>query len=72
VLAPVAAQLTKDVNALLAWWPTQQIPLSDVGLRTHEILENALQFQLSGNDDYGSGTTLAHHARKHPGNARPA
>ena len=30
-----------------------------MGLRTHEILENALQFQLSGHDDYGSGTTLA-------------
>jgi iron uptake system component EfeO len=58
-LAPVAAALDKNVNALLAWWPTQQIPLSDVGLRTHEILENALEFQLSGNDDYGSGTTLA-------------
>ena len=49
----------KDVNALLAWWPTQQIPLSDLGLRTHEILENALEFQLTGHDDYGSGTTLA-------------
>jgi len=58
-LKPVAATLLKDVNALLAWWPTQQIPLIDVGLRTHEILENALQFQLSGHDDYGSGTTLA-------------
>ena len=59
VLAPVAATLAKDVNALLAWWPTQQIALSDVGLRTHEILENALEFQLTGHDDYGSGTTLA-------------
>jgi iron uptake system EfeUOB component EfeO/EfeM len=59
VLTPVAATLAKDVNALLAWWPTQQIPLSDVGLRTHEILENALEFQLTGHDDYGSGTTLA-------------
>jgi iron uptake system component EfeO len=58
-LAPVAAALDKSTKALLAWWPTQQIPLSDVGLRTHEILENALEFQLSGNDDYGSGTTLA-------------
>jgi iron uptake system EfeUOB component EfeO/EfeM len=58
-LAPVAATLAKDVNALLAWWPTQQVPLSDVGLRTHEILENALEFQLTGHDDYGSGTTLA-------------
>jgi iron uptake system component EfeO len=58
-LTPVAAALDKNVTALLAWWPKQQIPLSDVGLRTHEILENALQFQLTGNDDYGSGTTLA-------------
>lgn len=58
-LMPVAATLDKNVKALLAWWPKQQIPLSDVGLRTHEVLENALQFQLTGNDDYGSGTTLA-------------
>ncbi len=58
-LTPVAAALDKNVTALLAWWPKQQIPLSDVGLRTHEVLENALQFQLTGNDDYGSGTTLA-------------
>jgi hypothetical protein len=58
-LTPVAATLEANVKALLAWWPKQQIPLSDVGLRTHEILENALQFQLTGNDDYGSGTTLA-------------
>ena len=36
-----------------------EIALLDVGLRTHEILENALQFQLTGHDDYGSGTTLA-------------
>src|SRR6185437_5726940 len=58
-LTPVAATLDKNVKALLAWWPKQQIPLSDVGLRTHAILEHALQFQLTGNDDYGSGTTLA-------------
>jgi len=58
-LTPVAATLEANVKALLAWWPKQQIPLADVGLRTHEILENALQFQLTGNDDYGSGTTLA-------------
>ena len=58
-LTPVAAMLEANVRALLAWWPKQQIPLADVGLRTHEILENALQFQLTGSDDYGSGTTLA-------------
>jgi iron uptake system component EfeO len=58
-LRPVADALTSDVSALLAGWPHQEIELIDVGLRTHEILENALQFQLNGHDDYGSGTTLA-------------
>src|SRR5215469_5343528 len=58
-LKPVASKLKSDVSALLASWPHQEIELIDVGLRTHEILENALQFQLSGHDDYGSGTTLA-------------
>jgi high-affinity iron transporter len=58
-LVPVADTLKHDVDALLAWWPTQEITLLNVGLRTHEILENALEFQLTGHDDYGSGTTLA-------------
>jgi iron uptake system component EfeO len=58
-LTSVANTLNTDVRRLLAWWPTQQIPLIDIGLRTHEILENALEFQLTGHDDYGSGTTLA-------------
>jgi iron uptake system component EfeO len=58
-LKPVAAKLTSDVKGLRATWPQQQVQILDLGLRTHEILENALQFQLSGHDDYGSGTTLA-------------
>ncbi len=58
-LTSVADTLNTNVHQLLAWWPGQQIPLVDVGLRTHEILENALEFQLTGHDDYGSGTTLA-------------
>jgi iron uptake system component EfeO len=58
-LTAVADTLNTDVRQLLAWWPTQQIPLLDIGLRTHEIMENALEFQLTGHDDYGSGTTLA-------------
>ncbi len=58
-LTPVAATLNTDAHQLLAWWPSQQVPLVDIGLRTHEILENALEYQLSGHDDYGSGTTLA-------------
>ncbi len=47
------------MNGLRATWSRQQIQVIDLGLRTHEILENALQFQLTGHDDYGSGTTLA-------------
>ena len=58
-LAAVAATLDTDVKALAAWWPSQQISLIDLGRRAHEVLENALQFQLTGHDDYGSGTTLA-------------
>ncbi len=45
--------------ALRQAFPAMEIDLLDVGLRTHEILENALQFQLTGHDDYGSGSTLA-------------
>jgi iron uptake system component EfeO len=59
VLKPVSAKLRADVAALLSSWPSQEIQLIDIGLRTHEILENALQYQLTGHDDYGSGTTLA-------------
>lgn len=58
-LTAVADTLNSDVHQLLAWWPGQEVPLIDIGLRTHEILENALEFQLTGHDDYGSGTTLA-------------
>jgi len=58
-LTPYASKLAADVKSLLAAWPTMEIPLIDIGLRTHEILENALEFQLTGHDDYGSGTTLA-------------
>jgi iron uptake system EfeUOB component EfeO/EfeM len=58
-LTPVAQTLDQDVHALLAWWPSQEISLIDLGRRAHEVLENALEFQLTGHDDYGSGTTLA-------------
>jgi iron uptake system component EfeO len=58
-LAGPAAALLANVLALQAAWPGMEQDLLDLGLRTHEILENALQFQLSGHDDYGSGTTLA-------------
>jgi iron uptake system component EfeO len=58
-LTPVATRLDDDVLALSAAFKNMEIDLLDMGLRTHEILENALEFQLTGHDDYGSGTTLA-------------
>jgi iron uptake system EfeUOB component EfeO/EfeM len=58
-LTGVADTLAQDVRALRAAWPGMEIDLLDIGLRTHEILENALEFQLTGHDDYGSGSTLA-------------
>jgi iron uptake system EfeUOB component EfeO/EfeM len=58
-LKPVAQTLDQDVKALVAWWPSQEISLIDLGRRAHEVIENALEFQLTGHDDYGSGTTLA-------------
>jgi len=57
-LRPYTEGLASAVAALLKSWPQTEIPLIDIGLRTHEILENALEFQLTGHDDYGSGTTL--------------
>jgi iron uptake system component EfeO len=58
-LVPVANTLSSDVDRLAAWWRTQEVPLADLGRRAHEVIENALEFQLTSRDDYGSGTTLA-------------
>jgi iron uptake system EfeUOB component EfeO/EfeM len=58
-LAPIADRLRGDVAALIADFPSEDVDPFDLPLRAHEILENALQFQVGGADDYGSGTTLA-------------
>jgi high-affinity iron transporter len=58
-LAPVAARLDDDVHALVAAFPDQFTDVRDVPLRAHEILENTLQFQLTGDADQGSHTVLA-------------
>lgn len=54
-----AATLDKAVKALKAQWSTQQMDPANMGLRAHEIIENAEQFELTGRTDYGSGTNLA-------------
>jgi iron uptake system EfeUOB component EfeO/EfeM len=56
---PLTENLVSTVNGLIADFPSEEIDPGDLPLRTHEILENALEFQLSGIADYGSGTTLA-------------
>jgi iron uptake system component EfeO len=62
-LVPLARQLVANVNGLSTGWPgmemTPSLTVSDLALRTHEVLENATRFQLSGQDDFGSGTTMA-------------
>jgi iron uptake system component EfeO len=57
--APYASGLADDVAGLRTWFAGQEITPLDMGVRAHEILENALQFELTGADDAGSGTTLA-------------
>jgi iron uptake system component EfeO len=54
-----AARLAKAVHELRDGWPDQRMDPADVGLRAHEILENTVQFELTGRTDYGSGTNLA-------------
>ncbi|MEC3981950.1 EfeM/EfeO family lipoprotein [Amycolatopsis sp. H20-H5] len=58
-LTAVAAQIDTDARKLRDSFGGSQIDGNDLGLRAHEIMENALQFELTGRTDYGSGTTLA-------------
>jgi high-affinity iron transporter len=44
---------------LVAAFPEQATPINDLSLRAHEILENTLQFELTGETDQGSHTGLA-------------
>ncbi|TDU02958.1 iron uptake system component EfeO [Streptomyces sp. 846.5] len=58
-LRPFGGELVKDVQDMIADFPSADTDPADLPLRSHEILENALQFQLTGDSDYGSGTALA-------------
>ncbi|UOX89016.1 EfeM/EfeO family lipoprotein [Amycolatopsis sp. FBCC-B4732] len=58
-LAAVADRLDTDAHALRTSFGDSQVDGNDLGLRAHEIMENTLQFELTGRTDYGSGTTLA-------------
>jgi high-affinity iron transporter len=58
-LVAVVARLDDDVRGLQAAFPHQLMLNTDLPLRAHEILENALQFELTGETDQGSNTNLA-------------
>jgi iron uptake system component EfeO len=58
-LAAVADRLDADVRELRTSFPGQRIDPNDLGLRAHEIMENTLEFELTGRTDYGSGTSIA-------------
>ncbi|MFF0162215.1 iron uptake transporter permease EfeU [Streptomyces sp. NPDC005263] len=54
-----AQQLAVDAAGLQKAFPHQDFDPGDLPLRAHEILENTLQFELTGDTDEGSGSTLA-------------
>ncbi|MEU0967384.1 EfeM/EfeO family lipoprotein [Streptomyces sp. NPDC005917] len=54
-----AAGLVKAVTALRDDWAQTRMDPAQLGLRAHEILENTVQFELTGRTDYGSGSNLA-------------
>jgi high-affinity iron transporter len=62
-LTEAASQLAVNVRVLWTSWLGIELPttqaVGDLAPRTHEILEDAMQNQLSGRDDSGSGATLA-------------
>ncbi|MFF7355811.1 EfeM/EfeO family lipoprotein [Streptomyces filipinensis] len=56
--APAAA-LVKALTGLRDGWSQTRMDPAQLGLRAHEILENTVQFELTGRTDYGSGSNLA-------------
>ncbi len=58
---PVATadRLDADVHRLQSSFPTLDTDPTDLALRAHEILENTLQLELTGQTDQGSGSNLA-------------
>ncbi|MCX5537441.1 EfeM/EfeO family lipoprotein [Streptomyces sp. NBC_00006] len=54
-----AAALLKAVTALHEDWAQARMDPAQLGLRAHEILENTVQFELTGRTDFGSGSNLA-------------
>jgi iron uptake system EfeUOB component EfeO/EfeM len=58
-LGSLAGQLSGDVAGLRHDFDTERTDPNDLPLRSHEILENTLQFELTGNEDQGAHAELA-------------
>ncbi len=58
-IVPAVEALRRNVAVLSAKLPTFTFDPKVVPLRAQEILEDAARFELTGQDDYGSGTSLA-------------
>jgi len=58
-LAKVAGRLATDVAGLRKDFDGERTDPNDLPLRAHEILENTLQFALTGDADQGAGAGLA-------------
>jgi iron uptake system component EfeO len=56
---PYTQRLVADADALAASNTLDRIDPLDIGLRAHEIVENTIQFELTGDADAGSHTSLA-------------
>lgn len=58
-LVPVLRDLQTNIDTLETKLPELTVAPSDMPLRCHEILEDSLRDNLSGNTDQGSGMSLA-------------
>jgi iron uptake system component EfeO len=58
-LAPLGTDLVSAVEGLQRSFPDAQIDPLDISIRAHEITEDAVEFALTGRDDYGSHSGLA-------------
>jgi iron uptake system component EfeO len=52
-------RLVNDVRGLVHDFASAQVDPLDIGIRAHEITEDAVGFALTGRDDYGSHSALA-------------
>ncbi len=58
-LSPTAVALDQAVHSLIAQFPHLPMAPTELGLSTYEILENTLQYEMTGETDEGSNTDLA-------------